>query len=174
MAGVIRIRSKKGPKRICGKVVGQKWQSVDLDAYLAYKKTRMGKIVIEDSIEELKGNKNAKAINNAEVEELRSVRATDKKRIKALEEENANLKAKIVDLEEQLEGYSSDEDSEVDEPVKEETEPETDKPFVFDPEVHTIDHRGRGVYWVMDQNEEKVYGPLTDEEKAKFTAMLED
>ena len=174
MAGVIKIRSKKGPRRMCGKVIGSKYQSVDLDAYIAYKKTRMGAIVIKDCIEELKGNKNSKALNNAEVQSLKEQRTTDKKRIKGLEDEIASLKAKILELEEQLEGYSSSEETEVDEPVKEDPTTEADKPFEFDPEIHTIDHRGGGSYFVMDQNDEKVYGPLSDEEKTTFSAMLKD
>jgi len=175
MPGVIRIRSKSNPKRICGKIITGKWQSVDLDAYLAYKKTRMGKIVVKEHIEELKGNKNAKALNSAEVEELKVVRATDKKRIKNLEEENAGLKAKIVELEEKLEGYTPAKDASEDvEEADTEQEPQPKEEFSFDPEVHTIDHRGGGSYFVMDLNEEKVYGPLTDEERATFNAMIED
>jgi len=175
MPGVIRIRSKSNPKRICGKIIAGKWQSVDLDAYLSYKKTRMGKIVCRENIEELKGNKNAKALNSAEVEELKAIRATDKKRIKNLEEENAGLKAKIVELEEKLEGYTPAKDApkEVD-PMDPEPGTQPKGEFSFDPEIHTIDHRGGGSYFVMDLNEEKVYGPLTDEERATFNAMIED
>lgn len=50
-----------------------------------------------------------------------------------------------------------------------------DKPddgeFVFDPEKHHIEHRGAGKWWVMDQ-EEKVHGPLSAEDRAKFEELL--
>lgn len=43
--------------------------------------------------------------------------------------------------------------------------------FVFDPENHTVEHRGAGKYFVMDLEDKKLYGPLTDDEKTKFEAM---
>lgn len=45
------------------------------------------------------------------------------------------------------------------------------KEFVFDPENHTVEHRGAGKYFVMDLEDKKLYGPLTDDEKTKFEAM---
>jgi len=45
------------------------------------------------------------------------------------------------------------------------------KDFILDPENHHIEHRGAGKWFVMDQ-EEKVYGPLTDAEKADFEEKL--
>lgn len=51
--------------------------------------------------------------------------------------------------------------------------PETGKleAFVFDPDKHALEHRGRGKYYVMD-GEIKIYGPVTVEEKAKFEALI--
>lgn len=43
--------------------------------------------------------------------------------------------------------------------------------FDLDPERHHIEHRGAGKWFVMDQ-EEKVYGPLTDQEKVDFEERL--
>lgn len=45
------------------------------------------------------------------------------------------------------------------------------KEFVFDPENHTIEHRGAGKYFVMSLEDKKLYGPLTEDEKANFEAM---
>jgi len=177
MAGTIRIRSTKGLKKICGKLIGPKWESVDLDKFMSYKGSRMGAIVIKDSVEIYSDKNSSKKLESAEVRNLKAVRQTDKKRITGLEEENSSLKAKIVELEgqlvelsEQLEG-SGDEDD-VRPPVVQSGS--SDDPFIFNPEIHTIEHKGRGSYFVMDQNDDKVYGPLSEEEKANFNAMLED
>jgi len=43
--------------------------------------------------------------------------------------------------------------------------------FVFDPENHTVEHRGAGKYFVMDLEDKKLYGPLTEDEKTEFEAM---
>lgn len=46
------------------------------------------------------------------------------------------------------------------------------KEFVFDPENHTIEHRGAGKFYVMDLEDNKVMDrALTDDEKTKFEAM---
>jgi len=45
------------------------------------------------------------------------------------------------------------------------------KKFSLDPEKHHIEHRGAGKWFVMNQ-EEKVYGPLTDAEKTDFEENL--
>ena len=46
-----------------------------------------------------------------------------------------------------------------------------DGEFVLDPEKHHIEHRGGGSWYVMDQ-EEKVHGPLSEEDRKKFEDML--
>lgn len=43
--------------------------------------------------------------------------------------------------------------------------------FVFDPENHLIAHRGAGKYFVMDLEDNKLHGPLTDDEKTRFETM---
>lgn len=48
------------------------------------------------------------------------------------------------------------------------------KPFVFDPEAHTIEHRGAGKFWVMDSEDKKLYGPLTEDEKQQFEEMQKE
>ena len=53
-----------------------------------------------------------------------------------------------------------------------ESEPEKVENFTFDPARHTIEHRGRGKFFVMDENDEKVYGPLTDYEKEQYEDIL--
>lgn len=47
----------------------------------------------------------------------------------------------------------------------------TDADFVFDPEVHHIEHRGGGKYYVMDQ-ETKVSDAISKEEADAYTAMI--
>jgi len=47
---------------------------------------------------------------------------------------------------------------------------ETDE-FAFDPETHHIEHRGGGSWFVMNQ-ETKIKGPLTEDERAEFEATL--
>lgn len=44
---------------------------------------------------------------------------------------------------------------------------ETPETFVFNPEIHTIAHKGGGRYYVLN-GEEKVYGPM---DKASAEAM---
>ena len=171
MPGKIQIRSKKGLKKICGKLITQKWTAVDADSFMKWKSTRMGEIVFKESLEVYSDAKSSKRLESAEVKELRETRSIDKQRIKRLEDENASLKARIIELESKV----SDEVEEVetpDEPV--ETETKSEDTFTFNPEEHTIDHRGNGKYFVMDLEDNKVYGPLTDDEKSKFSKIQEE
>ena len=47
-----------------------------------------------------------------------------------------------------------------------------DGEFVFDPESHTVEHRGAGKYYVMDLEDNKVLDrALTKDERAEFEAM---
>jgi len=48
------------------------------------------------------------------------------------------------------------------------------KDFVFDPENHVVEHRGAGNYFVMDLEDKKLYGPLTDDERKNFEALQKD
>ncbi len=50
-------------------------------------------------------------------------------------------------------------------------EKEDNKEFVFDPEIHIIEHRGAGKWYVM-KGGEKIKGPLSEEEKEIFEGML--
>ena len=171
MPGKIQIRSKKGLKKICGKLITHKWTAVDADSFMKWKSTRMGEIVFKESLEVYSDVKSAKRLESAEVKELRETRSIDKQRIKLLEDENASLKARIVVLESEV----PDVPEEVEAPEEVvEVETTSDEGFTFDPEEHTIDHRGNGKYFVMDLNEEKVYGPLTDDERSTFNAMIEE
>lgn len=83
------------------------------------------------------------------------------------------LKKQIDDLTINIDDNKND-----DEPLENITEdkpkekPES-KEFVFDPEKHSVEHRGGGNWFVMEL-EEKVYGPLDEDEKTKFESMLED
>jgi hypothetical protein len=43
--------------------------------------------------------------------------------------------------------------------------------FVFNPEIHSIEHRGAGQWFVME-GEKKVYGALTPEERTKFDTLM--
>jgi len=45
--------------------------------------------------------------------------------------------------------------------------------FKFDPEIHHIEHRGGGSWFVMEL-EEKVYGPISKEERANFEAIIKE
>ncbi len=175
MSATIRIRSTKGLKKICGKLIGKKWESVDANKFIKWKDSRMGKIVFKECIEVFSDVKSSKKIESAELQSLRATRATDKTRIKTLEQENADLKARVIELEGMVEAaqeVSPSEDVETEEvDTDQESEP---KEFTFDPEIHTIDHRGGGSYFVMDLEDNKVYGPLTDAEKEKFNKMVDE
>ena len=168
MPGKIQIRSKKGLKKICGKLITQKWTAVDADSFMKWKSSRMGEIVFKESLEVYSDVKSAKRLESAEVKSLKETRSIDKQRIKLLEDEVATLKARIIVLESEV----PDEVETPEEVVEVETTSE--EGFTFDPEEHTIDHRGNGKYFVMDLNEEKVYGPLTDDERSKFNSMIEE
>lgn len=49
---------------------------------------------------------------------------------------------------------------------------DTEKPFVFDPEKHTLEHRGGGKYYVMNIDDTKALDrAITTEEKTEFEAL---
>lgn len=48
---------------------------------------------------------------------------------------------------------------------------EEDKDFVFDPAIHSVEHRGAGKWYVM-KNEEKIKGPLSEDDKNTFEGLL--
>lgn len=77
--------------------------------------------------------------------------------IDGLKEDIVALNAEIDDLNGRLEKDGSSE--------------EKANEFSFDPEKHHIEHRGAGKWFVMDL-EEKVYGPLSEEDRAKFENMI--
>jgi len=175
MPGKIQIRSKKGLKKICGKLIGPKWVAVDSDSFIDWKKTRMGEIVFKESLEVFSDVKSSKRLESAEVKELRETRRIDKQRINRLEEEVATLKARIIVLESEVDDAPDPAKDEVEAPEEEvENETKSEDAFTFDPDIHTIDHRGGGSYFVMDLNEEKVYGPLTDDERSKFSKIQDE
>jgi len=174
----VKVRTKKDTRVICGKMVGSRsFVSIDSDKFKAFAETRMGKIIIDNCLEFAPDEKTLKVKESAEQVALRAERKADKERISTLEAENAELKNQIKDLEFAV---NSNAKMQAPAPIKEDTEliPDDDevKPsenFTFDPEQHTIEHRGRGKYFVMDVNDDKVYGPLTEEEKAEYISMIE-
>lgn len=48
---------------------------------------------------------------------------------------------------------------------------EENKDFVFDPAIHSVEHRGGGNWYVME-NENKVKGPLSEDDKKTFESLL--
>lgn len=78
-----------------------------------------------------------------------------------LEDEKQKIRAVF------LEGPSEEENSE--------STPDDSDEFVFNPEIHSLDHRGAGTYSVMD-GENAVYGPLgKDSEELKlFQEMMKE
>ncbi len=92
------------------------------------------------------------------------------------EKKIADLNDKIVSLNAELDtlknGTSDPAPSKKESPANTtETVESADNDFVFDPEKHVLEHRGRGQYYVMDC-EEKVYGPVTADERKKFEALI--
>ena len=177
----MKIKSKKGSRLICGKTVTPYgWTHIDADELKAYAETRMGKIVLDNCIEYAPDEKSIKGKENAEQAAIRAERIADKNRITDLEAENTELKARIKDLEFKLTAKSKRTVSAKKDPdpvpmgevEQNESEPEKVEDFTFDPARHTIEHRGRGKFFVMDENDEKVYGPLTDDEKEQYEDIL--
>lgn len=84
------------------------------------------------------------------------------KKIDALKTDIDSKDARIADLEKKLET--------VDDLVSDDKDNEDD--FVFDPENHTIEHKGAGRYYIFDLEDNKVLDrAITKEEKEKFEAM---
>lgn len=159
----ISIRSKHGTHKIAGKIVGHKFVDVDEDALKKYGSTRMGTIVLNKCIEFASDSKSKKAENNSVVAGLRAEAKEYKERIQRLEAENLELNKKLI------ESHSGDDSNlKSDVELKKEL---NDEPFVFDPEKHSVEHRGGGSYFVVDEKNEKVRGPLSEDEKEKYKAM---
>jgi len=55
--------------------------------------------------------------------------------------------------------------------LQEENKKAEDKNFVFDPAIHSVEHRGAGKWYVM-KNEEKIKGPLSEDDKNTFEGLL--
>jgi len=173
----VKIRTKKDTRVICGKMVGSRsFVSIDADKFKTFAETRMGKIIIDNCLEFAPDEKTIKVKESAEQVALRAERKADKERISTLEAENAELKKQIKNLEFAV---NSNAKMQAPAPIKDDTvlvsdedEIESSEDFTFDPEQHTIEHRGRGKYFVMDSNDNKVYGPLTEDEKAEYDRIM--
>lgn len=48
---------------------------------------------------------------------------------------------------------------------------EESKDFVFDPAIHSVEHRGGGKWYVME-NENKIKGPLSEDDRKTFESLL--
>ncbi|MCK5133220.1 MAG: hypothetical protein KAR40_13845 [Candidatus Sabulitectum sp.] len=90
----------------------------------------------------------------AEIEGLNTKISDLNLKVKILTEENMALKEGKVPSEEKAKAETGD-----------------DGDFVLDPEKHHIEHRGAGKWFVMDQ-EEKVHGPLSADDRKKYEEML--
>lgn len=184
--GIIKVKNKGNQifigKKLCptGKVT-----PVDEKDLYAFCKTPGGAALLDSSLfvyeEDFKKKKAASSIalkQQAEADvrqELtpvleKEIRAKLKKKYdKKIEElqgnvddlmtENHGLKLKIEELKKT--GAVTDDDKDTDD----------SKEFVFDPENHLIAHRGGGKYFVMDLEDKKLHGPLTEDEKTEFEAM---
>ena len=178
MVKKVRIKTRKDTRVICGKLItSHGYTTVDADKLEAFARTRMGKIIMDNCIEfEPKVDKTSKAA--LELASAQAENAEDKARIQQLEKENRELKDQVKKLTFELTKSSTkptkakkDKTEEID-PEDLKTDDQSDG-FVFDPEKHTIEHRVAGKFFVMDENDDKVYGPLTEDEKAEFSAMIE-
>lgn len=93
----------------------------------------------------------------------KKIKAKYDKKIKSLEEK---ISALVSRLDDPNEPDASKKTAEVDK--------KKEKEFSFDPENHTVEHRGAGKYFVMDLEDNKIHGPLSDEEKTQFEAMQKE
>lgn len=166
----VQIKSKKGLLRIGGKVIGQSFVSVNADDLDAYARTSMGAKNIKARVE-FKAERNPAAKENLELVALKEEMNRNRERMESLEIENGALKAELVILKSQaapVEEIAGDS-------VRAETPDivSASKGFAFDPAIHSVEHRGAGKYFVMDESDNKVYGPLTEDEKVTFMKMIE-
>jgi len=173
----ISIRSKRGLPKVCGVIINEKWTPVDATEFARYRQTRMGKIIVDEYIEIFTDHKSSKVMESAEVSALKDTRATDKKRIKRLEVENSDLKADLKKAQERIEKLDLIiKDLSIPGPTDAPPAPdkevsEDDTEFIFDPEKHTLEHKGNGKYVVMDEMDVQVHVPTSDEKDA-FKAMI--
>jgi regulator of replication initiation timing len=153
-------------------VYPNKIELVSKNDFELWASTKVGKTLIDsDAVlivdpDEVKKQKTEKEILTAKI------RGEIDREVKSLKTENKVLKKRISELENAL--YTKPEESEESD-TSENSEPNdnmVDPDFKFDPEIHHIEHRGGGNWFVMNQ-EEKVYGPITDEEKQTFESKID-
>lgn len=179
----VEVKNIGGPVIIGGKIVPGDGATtpVDSDALKDYCKAVSGShvftnflTVVDDDYEKKKKVEaaalKAKAVNEVKAEVLKEVEVDLTAKIgKKYKAEIEGLNGKISDLNGQIKTLTEENLT-----LKKGSVPSDDEKkgeFVLDPEKHHIEHRGGGSWYVMDQ-EEKVNGPLSDADRAKFEEML--
>lgn len=137
--------------------------------YINFCKTPSGRALLNNSVFVIAGD--AKKQQRAERDVLRNqveeeIKIMFEDKLNKLLLDNEEKDKKIVDLERRIE-ILKETGVEILESVEYEE-------FKFDPEAHIIEHRGAGKYFIMDVDDKKLYGPLTDEERTLFTEMQKE
>ncbi len=99
------------------------------------------------------------------------IEAEKKLRPKIEKEIHAKLTLEFHDNIKNLEKLLVEKENEIISLKEENKKAEGDKDFVFDPAIHSIAHRGAGKWYVME-NEEKIKGPLSEDDKNTFEGLL--
>lgn len=188
--GMVKVKNSGNPVVIGGTIV-QKGvvTSVDEAALKDYCKATSGShvftnfltVVDEDYDKRKKAEAaalEAKALNDAKAMVLPEVEADLRKSIgKEFKKKIKGLNDKISSLVEEVKVLTAENLGLNKVPVSSPETPEVEEKkedgpgFVFDQNKHSIEHRGGGSWFVMDQ-EEKVHGPLSQEDRAKFEELL--
>ena len=174
----IKVKNKGNPVYI-GKVLCNRGTitSVKKQDYIDFCKTPSGKALHNNSFFIIDGN--IKKQQDAERDALRSqIEAKVRQELGPVIEREVGLKLekeygkRIDDLKEDIDFKDieiRDLENRIDELQKGGDGSDViNEGFVFDPEAHIIEHRGAGKYFVMNAKDEKLYGPLTNEEKTTF------
>lgn len=184
--GQVEIKNAGNPVVIGGVIAAGygKVTSVDEDAFADYCKGVAGShvfanflTVVDKDYEKKKRAESAavaaKAVNEVKAKVLKEVEADLTVKIgKKYQAEIDGLNGKISDLNGQIETLTKENMTlKAGAVPPSEEEKVADGEFVLDPEKHHIEHRGAGKWFVMDQ-EEKVHGPLSEGDRAKYEEML--
>lgn len=189
----IKVKNKGNPVYI-GKVLCNRGTitSVKKQDYIDFCKTPSGKALHNNSFFIVDGN--IKKQQDAERDALQSqIEAKVRQELGPVIEREIGLKLekeygkRIDDLKADIDSKDveiRDLENRIDELQKDSVGSDTTKnddvaaagneEFIFNPEEHIIEHRGAGKYFIMDTDDKKLYGPLTDEEKATFEEMQKE
>lgn len=133
---------------------------------------KAGAYVFDKDFEVVDENYNKKKLAEKTAMQGKAIIEAEKKLRPEIEKEiREKLTVEFKEGVELLEKLLSEKEKEIISLKKTIEESQEDNDFVFDPAIHSVEHRGGGKYYVIE-NENKVKGPLSEDDRKTFESLL--